>query len=62
MCLNILSLPGFEPKFVTSTVVAASVGDAGDATSNADALQRHSTALWYLRANPAAREMIEHTG
>jgi hypothetical protein len=51
MYLNILRLPGFEPKLWTSTAVAASTGDAEAATSNADALQRQST----------AREMIEHS-
>jgi hypothetical protein len=45
MCLNILSLPGFDPKFVTSTVIAATTGDVDAAASNADALQRQSTAL-----------------
>jgi hypothetical protein len=44
MCLSILSLPGFDPKFVTSAVVAAATGDVDAVASNADTLQRHSTA------------------
>jgi hypothetical protein len=62
MCFNILSLPGFDPKFVTSTVVPAKAGEADDAKSNVDALHRQSTALRHLRANSAAREMIKHIG
>src|SRR5260370_7521927 len=61
MGLKGLSVPGLEPKLVTSIGVAACAGEAGDATSNADALQRQSTALRHPQANPAARELIKRS-
>jgi hypothetical protein len=59
--LNIRSLPGFEPKFVTSTVVAADADEAKDPRSNVAASSLFLiivlTLKWYHRTHPSELDL-----